>query len=146
MDLYTGMVAAKCWKRSAGELLCDSHQDDEHSTIARYRKRYRREGWFMTYHMYQKGTGVDPDNSGVERVNRRFVAVRSNGGGNHAQRGMDSNSVLFTISATDWINGKSLFEHLMRSTSGDRWRVDHMPVPKKQHHTMVHARTPTRIN
>lgn len=70
--------------------------------------------------MYQKGTrGVGPDNNGVERVNRGFVAVRSDGGGNRTQSGMDANSVLFTVMATDWINKKSLFEHLMRSASGD---------------------------
>ena len=40
-------------------------------------------------------------------------------GGDRTQRGMDANSVLFTIYATDWINGKSLYEHLMRLASGN---------------------------
>ena len=66
-----------------------------------------------------EGGGVALDSNGVERVNRRFVAVRSDGGGNRTQRGMGTNSILFTIMATDWINGKSLFEHLVRSAAGD---------------------------
>ena len=63
--------------------------------------------------------GAAQDSNGVERASRRFVAVRSDGGGNRTQRGMDANSVLFTVMATDWINKKSLFEHLVRSASGD---------------------------
>lgn len=46
-----------------------------------------------------------PDSNGIERVNRRFVAVRSDGSGNRAQRGY-ANSVLFTVMSTDWIKWK----------------------------------------
>ena len=61
-----------------------------------------------------------PDNNGVERVNRRFVAVRNDSGGNRTQKGMDANSILLSIFATDWINGNSFFDHLVKSlASGD---------------------------
>ena len=119
-DTHTRMVAARCLEKERSGLMHGEYRDDKRRTIARYRKRHRREGWYTTTHMYQKQTrGVAPDSNGVERVNRRFVAVRSDGGGNRTQRGMDANSVLFTIYATDWINGKSLYEHLVRSASGD---------------------------
>ncbi len=119
-DAHTRMVAARCLEKERSGLMHGEYRDDKRRTIARYRKRHRREGWYTTTHMYQKQTrGVAPDSNGVERVNRRFVAVRSDGGGNRTQRGMDANSVLFTIYATDWINGKSLYEHLVRSASGD---------------------------
>ena len=72
----------------------------------------------MTTHLYKEN--VAPDNNGVEQVNRRFVAVRNDGGGNRTQMGMDANSVLFTIYATDWINGNSFFDHLVKAASGDR--------------------------
>ena len=114
------MVAARCLEKESSGLLNGPHLDDKQRTMARYRKRHRREGWFLTTHMYQKGTrGAGPDNNGVERASRRFVAVRSDGGGNRTQRGMDANSVLFTVLATDRINKKSLFGHLTRSASGD---------------------------
>ena len=120
VDPHTRMVAARCLEKERSELFHGAYQDDERRTIARYRKRHRREGWFLTTHMYQKETrGVALDSNGVERVNRRFVAVRSDGGGNRTQSGMDANSILFTIMATDWINGNSLFDHLVRSASGD---------------------------
>ena len=119
-DSRTRMVAARCLEKERSELMHGEYRDDKEGTIARRQKRHRREGWFMTTHLYQKDIReVAPDNNGVERVNRRFVAVRSDGGGNRTQRGMDANSVLFTVMATDWINGKSLYEHLMRSASGD---------------------------
>ena len=70
----------------------------------------------MTMHLYK---GVPPDSNGVKRANRRFVAVRSDGGGNRTQNGMGANSVLFTIMATDRINGNSFFDRLMVSASGD---------------------------
>ena len=119
-DPHTRMVAARCLEKERSGLLHGSHRDDKQRTMARYRKRHRREGRFMTTHMYQKDArGVAQDSNGVERASRRFVAVRSDGGGNRTQRGMDANSVLFTVMATDWINKKSLFEHLVRSASGD---------------------------
>ena len=117
-DAHTRMVAARCLEKERSELLNGEYQDDEDGTIAKRKKRHRREGWYITTHLYQKN--VPPDNNSVERVNRRFVAVRNDGGGNRTQKGMDANSILFTIYATDWINGKSFFDHLVRAASGDR--------------------------
>ena len=37
---------------------------------------------------------------------------------NRTQKGMDTNSVLLTIMATDWINCASFFDRLTRSASG----------------------------
>ena len=59
------------------------------------------------------------NNNDIGRLDRTFVSVRSNGGGNRTQKGMDANSILFTIMATDWINDNNLYEHLVRSASGD---------------------------
>ena len=116
-DPHTRRVAARCLEKERSELLNGKYEDDEDGTIAKRQKRHRREGWFMTTHMYKKN--VPPDNNGVEQVNRRFVAVRNDGGGNRTQKGMDANSILFTIYATDWINGNSFFDHLVRAASGD---------------------------
>ena len=119
-DLHTRMVAARCLEKERSELLNGPHRDDKQHTIARYGKRHGREGRFTTTHMYQKDTrGMGPDNNGAERASRRFVWVRSDGGVNRTQRGMDTNSILFTILATDWINKKSLFERPAGSASGD---------------------------
>ena len=108
-DPQTRMVAARCLEKERSKLMHGEYHDDEDGTIARRQKRHRREGWFMTTHLCQKKTRrVLPDSNGVELVNRRFAAVRSDGGGNRTQRGMDANSILFIIMATDWINGNSL--------------------------------------
>ena len=116
-DPHTRMVAAKCLEKERSELLNGEYEDDEYRTIAKRQKRHRREGWFMTTHLYKKN--VPPNNNGVEQVNRRLVAVRNDGGGNRTQKGMNANSILFTIYATDWINAGSFFEHLVRAASGD---------------------------
>ncbi len=79
--------------------------DDGHGTIARHKKRNPREGYFMTTCLHVDG--IEPDNNAVERVNRRFVAIRSDGGGNRSQKGMDANSILFTLLATDRINANN---------------------------------------
>ena len=55
----------------------------------------------------------------TKQVNRRFAAVRSDGGRNRTQNGMDANSIIFTIYATGWINGNSFFDHLVRSAPGN---------------------------
>ena len=55
----------------------------------------------------------------MEGTNRLFKSKREDGGGNRTQKGMDASSVLFTVIATDWINGASFFDHLARSASGD---------------------------
>ena len=119
-DKHTREVASRCLEKERSELLNAEYQDDEDHTIATFKKRHVREGWFLTTDMYQKETrGVAPDNNGVERVNRRFVAVRNDRGGNRTQKGMDANSILFTAMATDWINGRLFFDHLVSSASGD---------------------------
>ena len=74
-------------------------------------------GYFYTTHLYHPE--IDPDNNPVERVNRKFVAIRNDGGGNRSADGMKANSVLFTIMATDRINGASFFDHLVRASSGN---------------------------
>lgn len=94
-----------------------TYEDDEYNTIAKRQKRHRREGYYMSTHLYNKDVSVDSNS--VEQVNRRFVSVRNDGGGNRGQKGMDANSVLFTLKATDWINKRSFFDHLVRSASGD---------------------------
>ena len=71
----------------------------------------------MSTHLQKEGVPVD--NNGVERVNRRFVSVRNDGGGNRSQTGMDANSVLFTLTATNWINKRSFFDHVVKPVSGD---------------------------
>ena len=62
---------------------------------------------------------MPPDNNAIERTNRRFVCIKSDGGGNRSQKGMDANSVLYTIFATDKLNGTDFFEHIIRASSGD---------------------------
>ena len=115
-DPHTRMVAARCLEKKRSDLLHEAFTDDTDGTIARRKKRHKREGQYMTLHMYDKN--VDPDSNKVERVNRLFKSIRSDGGGNRSQKGMDTNSILFTIMATDWINKNSFFDHLMRSASG----------------------------
>ena len=85
-DAHTRMDAARCLEKERSELMHGEYRDDKRRTIARYRKRHRREGRFLTTHMYQKHTR-GADSNGVERVNRRFVAVRSDGGGNRTRGG-----------------------------------------------------------
>ena len=70
----------------------------------------------MTAHLYKEV--VDPNNNKVERANRLFKSIREDGVGNWTRNGMNANSVLFTIMATDWINGARFFDHLARPASG----------------------------
>ena len=136
-DQHTREVAARCLDKQRSELIhhrwgeercgqegcgpdgCDNCRLDEdgRKTIARHIKRHRREGYFYTTHLYRPE--IAPDNNAVERVNRKFVAIRSDGGGNRSVDGMKANSVLFTIMATDRLNGASFFDHLVRASSGD---------------------------
>ena len=122
-DPHTRAVATLCQDRQRSELInhpwgeercgqegcgpdgCDNCRLDEEGrkTIARHIKRHRREGYYYTTHLYRDG--IAPDNNAVERVNRKFVAIRNDGGGNRSSDGMEANSVLFTIKATDRING-----------------------------------------
>ena len=136
-DPHTRAVAARCLDKQRSELInhpwgeercgqegcgpdgCDNCRLDEEGrkTIARHIKRHRREGYYYTTHLYRDR--IAPDNNAVERVNRKFVAIRNDGGGNRSSDGMEANSVLFTIKATDRINGASFFDHLVRASSGD---------------------------
>ena len=116
-DGHTRIVAAHCIDAELRGLMNEPFADDGHGTIARHKKRNPREGYFMTTCLHVDG--IEPDNNAVERVNRRFVAIRSDGGGNRSQKGMDANSILFTLLATDRINANSFFDHLVRSSSGD---------------------------
>lgn len=59
------------------------------------------DGYYVSTHLQKEGVPVD--NNGAERVNRRFVSVRNDGGGNRSQTGMDVNFVLFTIKTTNYI-------------------------------------------
>ena len=115
-DGHSRIVAARCIDSELRELMSEQFTDDRHGIITRHKKRNPREGYFMTTCLHVDG--VNPDNNAVERVNRRFVAIRSDGGGNRSQKGMDANSILFTLLATDRINGNSFFDHLVRSSSG----------------------------
>ena len=63
--------------------------------------------------------GVPPDNNPVERSNRKVVAARSDGGGNRFGKGMEANSILFTNMVTDWLAGRSFFDHMVLAASGD---------------------------
>ena len=115
-DPHTRKVAANCLDNMMRELMHGEWKDDEDGTIARYKKRYRREGLFLT--TYLRKEGIPIDSNGVERNNRKFVAIRSDGGGNRSPKGMEANSILFTVYATDALNGISFFKHVIRSSSG----------------------------
>ena len=115
-DPHTRTVAARCLEKERSELLRAAYEGTKDVIITRRMKRHTREGRGMTTHLYKEG--VDPDNNKVERVNRLFKSIRDDGGGNRTQKGMDANSILFTIMATDWINGVSFFGHLLRSATG----------------------------
>ena len=80
--------------------------------------RYRRESRFLTVCL--RVPGVPPDNNPVERSNRKVVAARSDGGGNRSGKGMETNSILFTNMVTDWLAGRSFFDHMVLAASGDR--------------------------
>ena len=82
-------------------------QDDVDHTINRYRKRWRREGLFMSTFLHVDD--IDSNNNDVERINRGFVSIRSDGGGNRSKDGMRVNSILFTICATCKVQKKSLY-------------------------------------
>ena len=63
------------------------------------------------------------DNNPVERMNRKVVCVRDDGGGNRSEKGMKANSILFTAMATDLLNDVSFFDHIVEAASGDRTRI-----------------------
>ena len=98
--------------------LMERQWGDKDGNIERYRKRYRRESGFLTVCL--RVPGVPPDNDPVERSNRKVVAARSDGGGNRSGKWMEANSILFTNMVTDWLAGKSFFDHMVLAASGDR--------------------------
>ena len=102
-------------------LMSAEYADDGAGTVARYRKRFRREGSFLTTYLREEGVSID--NNPVERANRKMVAVRDDGGGNRSEKGMRANSILFTVMSTDRINGLSFFDHIVQATSGDRTKL-----------------------
>ena len=116
-DPHSREVAADCIDSELAGLFAAPYKDDKYGTIAKYRKRRYREGYYMTTCL--RIPGISPDNNAVERANRRFVSVRNDGGGNRSRKGMDANSVLFTLLATDRVRGEKFFDHLVRSASGD---------------------------
>ncbi len=91
--------------------------EDKDGNIERYRKRYRMEAGFLAVCM--RVPGVPPDNNPVERSNRKVVVARSDGGGNRSGKGMEANSILFTNMVTDWLAGRSFFDHMVLAASGD---------------------------
>ena len=141
-DPHARIVAAGRLEKTRSELLNAEYEDDGEGSITKRKKRHRREGYFMTTHMYKKRDGVAADSNGVARVNRRFAAVRGDGGGNRTQNGMDANSILFTIYATDWINGNSFFDHPVRSASGDGQRAGPPNHSGRRRRATGHARLP----
>ena len=116
-DLHTRRVAAGCPDESMRKLMNREWQDDKQGTINRYRKRFRREGCNPS--TFLRKEGIQSGNNGVERVNRKFVAIRDDGGGNRSSEGMGANSMLFTVFATCMVLNTSFFEEVIRHSSGD---------------------------
>ena len=116
-DTHTRKVAANCFNAQLSDIIHGDYTDDEQLTIGRYRKRWYREGYHMTTSLSIKG--IPRDNNAVERTNRKFACIKNDGGGNRSQKGMDANSVLYTIFATDKLIGANFFEHIVRASSGD---------------------------
>ena len=62
---------------------------------------------------FLRADGADPDNNSVERINRRFVSIRGDGGGNRSKEGMRVNSILFSAYPTCRVQKKRFCGHLM---------------------------------
>lgn len=84
-DPHVRRVAADCLDESMRKLMNHEWKDDKRRTINRYRKRCRREGYNLS--TFLRKEGVDSGNNGVERMNRKFVAIRDDGGGNRSSEG-----------------------------------------------------------
>ena len=78
-------MSADCIDAELAGLFAAPYKDDKHGTIAKYRKRRYRAGYYMTTCL--RIPGFSPDNNAVERANRRFVSVRNDGGGNRSPEG-----------------------------------------------------------
>lgn len=81
-DLHARRVAADCLDESMRQLMKREWEDDSQGTIKRYRKRYRREGYYLSTFLRKKG--IKSGSNDVERMNRRFVSIRDDGGGNRS--------------------------------------------------------------
>ena len=62
--------------------------------------------------MFLHVDGIDSNNNGVERINRRFAAIRSDSGGSRSEDEMRVASVLFTIYATCSVWKKNSYRRL----------------------------------
>ena len=116
-DPHTRRVAARCLDESLRQLMHYPGKDDAEKTINTFRKRWRREGFFMSTFLYMPG--IDPDSNDVERMNKNLASISSHGGGNRSILGMEANSILLTVFTTCKLNGTSFYEILCNS-SGDR--------------------------
>ncbi len=76
--------------------------------------RYGRESRFLAVCL--RVPGIPSDNNPVERSNRKVVAARSYGGGNRSGKGMEANPIPFTNMITDWLAGRSFFDHMVPAT------------------------------
>ena len=114
-DMHSRKVAANCLDSQMRQLMNAEWTDDDNGTIRRFQKRWRREGYYTTTFLTMEG--VEPDNNGVERMNRRFVSIRHDGGGNRSATGMEANSTLFTILATSKIQNTVFYDILQNSYS-----------------------------
>ena len=106
--------------------LMNAEYADRDGHIARYKKRFAREGKFLTTYLRKEGVAID--NNPVERMNRKVVCVRDDGGGNRSEKGMKANSILLAAMTTDMLNGVSFFDHIVEAASGDRTRISEMPL------------------
>ena len=104
--------------------LMSAEYADRDGHIARYKKRFAREGKFLTTYLRKEGVAID--NNPVERMNRKVVCVRDDGGGNRSEKGMKVNSILLAAMATDLLNDASFFDHIVEAASGDRTRISEM--------------------
>ena len=79
--------------------------------MRRYQKRWLREGFRTSAFLF--ANGVDSSNNGVERINRGFVSIRNDNGGNISGEGMRVNSILFTTHAACRVQKKSFYRHII---------------------------------
>ncbi len=117
-DPHTRQVASYCLDSQLRQLMNNDWtkekdwDGDKEGIINRFKKRWRREGYHMSTFLHIKG--IPPDNNDVERTNRVFVSIKNDGGGNRTSRGMEANSILFTLLATGKISGESFFDMLCK--------------------------------
>ena len=123
-DREKRIAAADRFDAELSGLMNREHGDGKKGIINRYQKRFRRERDFLTTFLRHKKGDISPTNNPCERANRKVVAVRNDGGGNRSAKGMEANSILFTIKLTDWINGRSFFDHLVQASSSSSFSGD----------------------